>query len=90
MQVSILSVGIPVISVEASSTFGWSKYSHSSIGMTTFGASAPGKENMTNFGFSVQNIVDKTISLFAELSEQGANFQLSHNGVIGLLECQRR
>ena len=87
---TILSVGIPVISVEASSTIGWSKYSHSSIGMTTFGASAPGKENMTNFGFSVQNIVDKTISLFAELSEQGANFQLSHNGVIGLLECQRR
>lgn len=87
---TILSIGIPVISVEASSTIGWSKYSHSSIGMTTFGASAPGKENMKNFGFSVQNIVDKTILLFAELSEQGANFQLSYNGVLGLLECQRR
>lgn len=87
---TILPIGIPVISVEASSTIGWSKYSHSSIGMTTFGASAPGKENMKNFGFSVENIVDKTISLFAELSEQGANFQLSYNGILGLLECQRR
>lgn len=36
---SVLSKGIPVVSVEALSTFGWQKYSHAQVGMVTFGAS---------------------------------------------------
>ncbi len=32
---------MPVVSVEASGTYGWDRYAHLNIGMTTFGASAP-------------------------------------------------
>lgn len=39
----VFSQGVPVLSVEVLSTFGWDRYAHASIGMTTFGASAPVK-----------------------------------------------
>lgn len=48
------------ISVEQASTFGWERYVGSKgkmIGMTTFGASAPLKELLKKFGFTVDNIV---------------------------------
>lgn len=38
---SVFPQDVPVLSIEALSTFGWSRYAHASIGMTTFGASAP-------------------------------------------------
>ncbi len=40
---SVFVPGVPVVSVEALSTTGWERYSHLSIGMRTFGASAPDK-----------------------------------------------
>jgi transketolase len=43
------------ISVEAAATMGWSRYvgpSGKSIGMRSFGASAPGKDVMKHFGFT--------------------------------------
>lgn len=40
-QESVLLPGVPVISVEAGTVFGWSKYAHGSIGMNSFGASGP-------------------------------------------------
>jgi transketolase len=48
------------VSVEMASTFGWSRYvgmSGSSIGMHSFGASAPFKALQKHFGFTVENIV---------------------------------
>lgn len=47
------------ISVEAASSFGWSRYVGSegvSIAIDRFGASAPGDENLTRFGFAADNI----------------------------------
>jgi transketolase len=38
---SVFPKGVPVISIEAMSTFGWAKYAHASIGLDTFGMSAP-------------------------------------------------
>ena len=35
--------GAVVISMEAGSVLGWERYAHASIGMTSFGASAPSK-----------------------------------------------
>ena len=49
------------VSVEAGVTLGWSRYvgdAGSSIGIDRFGASAPGSENLWQFGFTVENIVD--------------------------------
>ena len=48
------------VSVEMGSTFGWSRYvgmTGSSIGMHSFGASAPLKALLKHFGFTVENIV---------------------------------
>ncbi|PAX59528.1 transketolase [Brunnivagina elsteri] len=48
------------VSVEQAATFGWERYvGHQghSIGMKTFGASAPLKELQKKFGFTVENIV---------------------------------
>ena len=38
---SVLIDGVPTLSLEAMSTFGWSKYAHVPLGMTNFGTSAP-------------------------------------------------
>jgi transketolase len=46
--------------VEQASTFGWSGYVGSnghSIGMRSFGASAPLKELQKKFGFTVENVI---------------------------------
>jgi transketolase len=48
------------VSVEQASTFGWSKYvgdTGHSIGMRSFGASAPLKQLQHKFGFTVENVV---------------------------------
>ncbi len=48
------------VSVEAGSTFGWHKYVGSqgaSIGIDTFGASAPGNVCYEKFGFTVDNVL---------------------------------
>jgi transketolase len=49
------------VSVEQASTFGWAKYvgdTGQSIGMRSFGASAPLKQLQQKFGFTVENVVD--------------------------------
>lgn len=54
------------ISVEQAATFGWEKYvgeRGKMIGMTTFGASAPLKELLHKFGFTVENIVSSALEL---------------------------
>ena len=45
------------VSVEQASTFGWSAYASRSIGMQTFGASAPLKELQKKFGFTPDAVV---------------------------------
>jgi len=82
----ILPIDIPIIAVETSSTFGWTKFAHYTIGMTTFGASAPGGENMKNFGFTVENIVQKTMSFFDKLISRIKENKLT---LVGLLQCQQ-
>jgi transketolase len=57
--------GVPVLSVEAGSTFGWSKYADRSIGIDRFGASAPGNVVMQKLGLSVQHVVDCAHELIA-------------------------
>jgi transketolase len=54
------------ISIEAASTFGWGKYvglEGVSIGMKSFGTSAPGKDVMNKFGFTVENVVSESLKL---------------------------
>ena len=64
-KLKVFPRGIPVLSVEAGSTFGWSKYADQSIGIDRFGASAPGNVVMQKLGLSVQHVVDSAIALIA-------------------------
>ena len=48
------------VAVEQASTFGWQRYvglQGATVGMHTFGASAPLKELQKKFGFTVENVV---------------------------------
>jgi transketolase len=54
------------LSVEAGTTFGWSRYVGSagaSIGVDRFGASAPGDLVMEKYGFTVETVVTKAKEL---------------------------
>ncbi|MHC4713980.1 MAG: transketolase [Planctomycetota bacterium] len=56
------------LAVEAGSVAGWHEWVGADgdvIGMTTFGTSAPGKEAMDRFGFSVENVVARAAQLAA-------------------------
>jgi transketolase len=58
------------LAVEAGSPIGWSKYVTDegvTIGVTRFGESAPGKEVMKEYGFSVSNIIAKAKALLQQL-----------------------
>ena len=61
-RVSVLPPGVTArVSVEMGSTFGWSKYvgmTGASIGMKTFGASAPLKELAKRFRFTAEAIIE--------------------------------
>jgi transketolase len=56
------------VAVEAGVPMGWERYvgcSGEVVGMTSFGASAPGSTVLQKFGFSADNIVQKTLALLA-------------------------
>jgi len=63
----VLATGnIPRLIVEAGITMGWDRYLGEKgfiIGMTRFGASAPGGTLMKKFGFTADNIVQKAMEL---------------------------
>ena len=57
------------VSVEMASTFGWERYvgaKGKSIGMRSFGASAPLKDLLKKFGFTVDNVVQTVQELLAK------------------------
>jgi transketolase len=57
------------VSVEQASDFGWSKYTGSdghNVSIQTFGASAPLKQLLKRFGFTVDNLVAAARSQIAQ------------------------
>ena len=62
-RASVFPPGVPVVSVEAGSTFGWSKYADASVGIDRFGSSAPGNVVMDKLGINTENIVATVTSL---------------------------
>ena len=59
----VLPPGIPVLSVEAATTFGWERYADDSLGIDHFGASAPGEVVMREFGFDPVNVAARATAL---------------------------
>ena len=65
-RLGVLPKGVPVLSVEAGITMGWSKYTGTrgaSVGIDHFGASGPGPTVMEKFGFTAQKVADRAVSL---------------------------
>jgi transketolase len=56
---------VPVLSVEAAVTYGWSRYADASIGIDRFGASAPGQLVLERLGINVDNVVQHAKALLA-------------------------
>jgi len=60
---TVLPSGIPVLSVEAGSTFGWERFADACIGIDRFGASAPGGTVLDRLGINVDNVVATATAL---------------------------
>ncbi|TDR72458.1 transketolase [Paludibacterium purpuratum] len=68
-QVSVLPTGLPRLSIEAGVSGFWRKYvglDGEAIGIDRFGESAPAGELFKLFGFTVDNVVSKTLSLIGQ------------------------
>jgi len=59
----IFPPGVPVLSVEAATTFGWERYADGSVGIDRFGASAPGDEVLERLGINVDHVVERARAL---------------------------
>jgi len=62
----VLPKGIPKLSVEAGTTFGWAKYANKSIGIDTFGLSAPAAKVFEHFGLVPTEVAKKAKELIEE------------------------
>jgi transketolase len=62
-QAAVLPDGVPVLSIEAGSVFGWERYADDSIGIDHFGASAPVAVVMKEFGFTAEHVVERAKAL---------------------------
>ncbi|WVQ78694.1 transketolase [Cryptococcus sp. DSM 104549] len=70
-KLSVLPSGVPIMSVEAYSTFGWAAYAHESLGMLGFGASAPAAQLYEKFGITPSAIAKRTSKILAIYKERG-------------------
>jgi len=64
----VLPPGVPKISVEAATTFGWARWVDASIGIDTFGASGKGDKVLAHFGISPEAVAGRVQELVAELA----------------------
>ncbi len=62
-RAAVFPPGVPVLSIEAGSTFGWDRYADDAIGIDHFGASAPVAVVMEQFGFTPEHVVERARAL---------------------------
>jgi transketolase len=62
---ALLPEGVPVLSVEAATTFGWERYADDSIGIDRFGASAPGDVVLRELGINLDHVLHRAHALIA-------------------------
>ncbi|KAF9353021.1 Transketolase [Mortierella sp. AD094] len=71
-RASVLIDGVPAVSVEAMSTFGWDRYAHESIGIDTFGASGPYKDVYKHFELVPDAVAEKVKKIVAFYKKEGS------------------
>jgi transketolase len=60
---SLFPEGVPVLSVEAATTFGWERFADDSIGIDRFGASAPGDVVLDELGITLDHVIRRARAL---------------------------
>ena len=70
-QDDVLGPGVPVLSVEAASDFGWARWADDSVCIETYGLSAPGDQVLAEFGFTPENVAARALALMGELDGSG-------------------
>jgi transketolase len=68
-QDGVLGYGAPVLSVEAASSFGWSRWADDSVALDHFGASASGAALLKEFGFTPDHVADRAHQLLDVIEE---------------------
>jgi len=66
-QEAVLPGQVPTLAVEAASPFGWGRFADDVVGIERFGASAPGSVVLEKLGFSVDNVVARSLELLDAL-----------------------
>ncbi|KAI1005944.1 putative transketolase [Podosphaera aphanis] len=61
-RLSVIPDGVPTLSVEAMSTFGWERYSHEQFGLNRFGASGAYKDVYKKFEFTPEGISKRAVA----------------------------
>ncbi|KAI8081152.1 transketolase [Thamnidium elegans] len=67
----VFPLGVPVISIEALSTFGWDRYSHAHIGLNTFGQSGKADDVYKFFKITSEHAVEKAEKVIAHFKKLG-------------------
>ncbi|MEX0658969.1 MAG: transketolase [Egibacteraceae bacterium] len=68
----VLPPEAPVLSVEAATSFGWSRWADEHIALDRFGASAPAPDLYEHFGFTPEAIADAADELIASYADEGS------------------
>jgi transketolase len=70
----VLGPGAPTLSVEAASSFGWSRWADDSVAIDHFGLSGPGPEVMAEFGFTPEHVAERAQALLDELDQANDDY----------------
>jgi transketolase len=70
-QRALLPPGVMKVSIEAGTTFGWSRFVDLAIGIDHFGASAPGSVLMAHFGFEGEAVAARVREALASREGRG-------------------
>ena len=62
-RAEVLGDGVPVLAVEAASSFGWERWADDTVALDRFGASGPGAEVLAHFGFTPENVAARARAL---------------------------
>lgn len=60
-KLSVFPDGVPILSVEVMSPFGWAKYSHEQFGLTRFGASGKAGDIFKEVEFTPEGVYDRAV-----------------------------
>ncbi|KAI8139692.1 transketolase [Fennellomyces sp. T-0311] len=68
---SVLPAGLPAVSVEALGTYGWERYAHAQVGMTSFGASGKINDLYKKFNITAEAAAAKAQAVIAHYAKAG-------------------